>query len=280
MHAMLAERTQAGDQRLSHVVEALVDILQAFRCHGLHAHKCALDVGAPHGLEERGVLGRLHGDLREEHHVGWQFRQAVHQLEPLGAQRPQLLEPCCVALPLRHREIGQCHRIEVVIGQCDEPKAPATELHDLRDNGIHAPLSRLLAVGAPDGAERAMLGAAAHGLDGPPHVATMRQQLPPCRDEALGINASGLVDGLQRAVRHVVQHEGPYNVAIAFDDGMRAAETLRLTGIERRVNATKDDRRPSVPRERTNLVPSKRVAGVNPYSDDVARLDTADIERF
>jgi hypothetical protein len=80
--------------------------------------------------------------------------------------------------------------------------------------------------------------------------------------------------------RSGVEHEGPYNVAIAFDDSMRAAETLRLAGIKRRVNATKDDRCPAVPRERTNRVPSKRVAGVNPYSDDVARLDTADIEWF
>jgi hypothetical protein len=32
---------------------------------------------------------------------------------------------------------------------------------------------------------------------------------------------------------------GARHVAIAFDDGVRAAETLRLTGIERRVNAAK-----------------------------------------
>ena len=69
-----------------------------------------------------------------------------------------------------------------------------------------------------------MLGAAAHRLDGPPHVASVRQQLPPRRDEAFRIDASGLVDGFQRPVRRVVEHERPDHVAIASDDGMRAAE--------------------------------------------------------
>src|SRR5690606_21269000 len=101
VHAMLAERAQARDQRITHVVEALEDILQAFGCDSFHTHKRALDVGALHRIEERGVLRRLHGDLREEHHVGWQLRQAAHQLESLGPQRSQLLEPRGVALPLR-----------------------------------------------------------------------------------------------------------------------------------------------------------------------------------
>jgi hypothetical protein len=106
------------------------------------------------------------------------------------------------------------------------------------------------------------------------------QQFPPCSDEPFGIDASAVIDFVQTAVRSVVQHARPHHVAIAFDDGVRTTETLRLAGIERGVNATEDDRRPSVSRKRANLVPSKRVAGVNPYSDDVARLDTADVERF
>jgi len=69
--------------------------------------------------------------------------------------------------------VGQCHRIEVVICQCDEPTASSTELYDLIDDGIHASLSRLLAVCPPDGAERAMLWASAHRLNRAPHIPSL-----------------------------------------------------------------------------------------------------------
>jgi hypothetical protein len=60
---MLAERAQARAQRLTDFVEALVHILETFRCDSFHAHQRALDVGAPHGIEERRVLGRVLGRL-------------------------------------------------------------------------------------------------------------------------------------------------------------------------------------------------------------------------
>jgi len=66
----------------------------------------------------------------------------------------------------------------------------------------------------------------------------------------------------------------------AFDGRVSGTALVSFFREECRVNATKDDRRPSVPRERSNLVPSKRVAGVNPDADDIARLDLADVERF
>ena len=59
----------------------------------------------PHRVEERLVLGGLHRDLGEEHHVGRQLRQPRHQLESLGPQRPQLFEPRRVALAFRHRQV-------------------------------------------------------------------------------------------------------------------------------------------------------------------------------
>jgi hypothetical protein len=45
-----------------------------------------------HGVEEFGILGRLHRDLREEHHVVGQRGQAAHQIEAIGADRAQGLE--------------------------------------------------------------------------------------------------------------------------------------------------------------------------------------------
>ncbi len=38
-----------------------------------------------HRIEKLGILGRFHGDLREEHHVVRQLGQPPHQFEPLGA---------------------------------------------------------------------------------------------------------------------------------------------------------------------------------------------------
>jgi hypothetical protein len=61
--------------------------------------------------------------------------------------------------------------------------------------------------------------------------------------QAVGIDAAGFIKWVYGALHGIVEHERPHHVAIALDDGMRTAETLRLTGIERRVNAAKDDRR-------------------------------------
>ena len=41
-----------------------------------------------HRVEELRILGRLHGDLREEDHVVGQLRQPLHQLEPLVREWP------------------------------------------------------------------------------------------------------------------------------------------------------------------------------------------------
>jgi hypothetical protein len=212
--------------------------------------------------------------------VKWQLRQTVHQLKSLGAQRSKLLEPRGVALPLRHREIGQCHRIEVVIRQCDEPKASPTELHDFVDDGIHTSLARLLAVRAPHRAERAMFGAAAHGLNRAPHVASMWQQFPPRRDKSIRIHTSGLIQRLQGAVSCGGEHDRPDDITIALDHGMGSSKLVRLIGVQRRVDATKDNRRASLPGEGTDLVAAKRIAGVNPDAHDVARLHARNIERL
>ena len=45
-----------------------------------------------HRIEELRILGGLHRDLREEHGVGRQLRQPLHQREPLGANRLQPLQ--------------------------------------------------------------------------------------------------------------------------------------------------------------------------------------------
>ena len=146
-------------------------------------------------------------------------------------------------LPLRHRQVRQRDRIEVVVGQRDEPEAVTPELDDLGDDAVDAALPRLLAVGAPDRAERTVLGTPAHRLHGSPHVPALRQQVPARRHEALGIDTSALVGPLQRAVRRVIENDRPDHVAVAADDGVRAAELVGLLRIQRGVDAAEHDGR-------------------------------------
>ncbi len=234
-------------------------------------------------VQERDIFRGLHGDLCEEHHVRRQLRQALHQLESLRAQRPKLLQPRHIVLALRHREVGQGDRVEVVVGERHETEAAPSKLQNLLDDDIHATLSRRLAVGAPDRAERAMLRAAADGLDRAPHVAPLRQELPARGNEAVGIDPAGLVDPLQRTARRIVEHERPDDVAVPFDDGVCAAQIERLVGVQRGVDAAEDHDRPSGSREGANLVSAKGIAGVNADADDIAgsnRVDRKGLEGF
>ena len=137
-----------------------------------------------HRVEELGVLGRFHGDLREEHHVVGQLGEPRHQLEALGAHRLQRLVLRLVVAPRRHLQVGQRHRIEVVVGERDEAEAAAPQLDDLLDDRVARALARPLAVGLPHRAERAVLRAAADGLHRRPHVAIRRHQIPARRDAA------------------------------------------------------------------------------------------------
>ncbi len=88
----LSERAQAFDERVAGEVEALVDVLQAFRRHRFDADQRAADARVAHRIEKRGIFRRFHRDLREEHHVVGQLREARHQLEPLRAERFQLVQ--------------------------------------------------------------------------------------------------------------------------------------------------------------------------------------------
>ena len=76
----------------------------------------------------------------------------------------------------------------------------------------------------------------------------------------------------------VRQRLRPHDVAVAADHGVRAAEIVRFVGIERRVNAPEDDMSARRARESSQLVSAKRVAGVNPDPDDVARLNARRID--
>src|SRR5262249_37710268 len=91
-------------------------------------------------------------------------------------------------------EVGQRHRVEVVVGERDEAEFETTQFDDLADHAIDTTLPRLLAVGSPHRAERTVLRAAANRLDGGPHVAGARQQVPSRRDELIATDPAALVN--------------------------------------------------------------------------------------
>ena len=134
--AVRAELAQAGDQRVTSLVETLVDVLQAFRRDGFDTDERALDVRFPHRVEELGILGRFHGDLREEHGVAWKLRQRRHELEPFGADTAQPIELARILAPRRHAQVLERHRIEVVVGEGDEAEAAPAQIDDLFDNAL------------------------------------------------------------------------------------------------------------------------------------------------
>ena len=68
-----------------------------------------------------------------------------------------------------------------------------------------------------------MLGAAADGLHGSPHVAVFRQQIPARRFELVRLDSSAFVYLLSRADGMIPERLSPGHVSIPSDDGVRAA---------------------------------------------------------
>ena len=145
-----------------------------------------------------------------------------------SAEPLQLLQPRHVALPLGHRQVGQGHRIEVIVREGDKAEATTAQFRNFCHDVVDGALPRLLSIRPPHRAERTMLRTAADRLHRPPHVTSIRQQVPPRWHEAIGIDASALVDPLQRAVDRVLEHDRPDDIAIAADDGVCAPELMRL----------------------------------------------------
>ncbi len=97
---------------------------------------------------------------------------------------------CCA----RQAKVGKGDGIEVVVGEGDEAEAAAAQVDDLVDDALEGALAGLLAVGAPDAAEGAVLGTAADGLHGGPHVFVGRHQVPAGGEEFGAGDAAAFVD--------------------------------------------------------------------------------------
>ena len=194
--------------------------------------------------------------------------------------RFELLEAVRILTASGHAEIVERHGIEVVVGQRDEAEPHAAQLDDLFEHCLDAALARLLAVGAPDRAERAVLGTPPHRLDGSPGIAFPGQQIPARLRERRRADPAGLVDPLRGAGRAIRQHPAPNYVAVAPDDGVGSALSVRLLRVQRRVNAAIDHPRAACARLPAERIPDQGVAGVHADPDDVARLQPGGIEPF
>ena len=280
VNAVLLKGPEALDEGLSRVVEVLVDVLQPFRRHRLHADERPLDAGAMHGAQELGILRSFHRDLREEHHVGGQFGELVHQGEPLGALGLERLETRGVVTPLGHAQIFQRDRIEIVVGKGDEPEAAPAQLDDLLDDAVRSALARLLAIGAPDRAERAVFRAAANGLHRTPHVATRLHEIPAGRTEFLRVDAPAFVHRLQRPAKAIGEGLRPGALAVSLDHGVRTAQSECLVRVKRRVDPAVNHECAGLARQLPHLVSAQGVAGMDADAHHVTGLDLARCHRF
>src|SRR5205085_4511700 len=122
----------------------------------------------------------------------------------------------------------------------DEPEPESPQLDDLLNDVIDASLARLLSVGPPHGTERAMLRAAAHGLDRRPHVAVFRKQIPTRRNEILAADATTLVDSGGTTSKAVAHDLRPDQIAIAAHHRICPAEIRGLGRQQRRANPPED----------------------------------------
>ena len=180
------------------------DCLEAFGSDGFDADEGAFDVGFAHGVEVLAVFAGLHGDLGEEDHVFGELGQFGHEEEAFGADGGELFEFGEVVLFAREAEVGEADRVEVVVGEGDEAEADLAEVDDLVDDGLEGALPGLLAIGAPDTAEGAVLRAAANGLDRSPHVLVASQEGPTSGEEFGAGDTAAIVDFSGAPVRQSV----------------------------------------------------------------------------
>ena len=134
---MAPEFAQTIHERVTGEIEPLVDVLEALGRDRLDADQRAANVRAPHRLQEFLILGGFHRDLRVENQVVGQRGQPLHQVEPLLADRLELVKARVIGAPPRRREIALADRIEVVVGERDEPEAQPAQVDDLVDDRVH-----------------------------------------------------------------------------------------------------------------------------------------------
>ena len=128
----------------------------------------------------------------------------------------------------RKAEIGEGDGIEVVVGQGDEAKTEAAQSDDFVDDVLEFALARFLTVRAPDAAKRAVLGTAANGLYGGPHIFCRIHEVPARGEEFTAFDAAAFVDFFGSSGDASGDNFGPGEIAVAFDYGVGLAALERF----------------------------------------------------
>jgi len=82
-----------------------------------------------------------------------QLGELCHQLKTFGPDHSELFEFGGIVLLPGQSQIGQRHRIGIVIGQGDKSEADLPQIDDLVDHTLKLPLPGLLPMGSPDAAK-------------------------------------------------------------------------------------------------------------------------------
>ncbi len=154
------------------------------------------------------------------------------------------------------------------------------QLHHFLNHDVHRTLTRALPIRSPYRTEGTVFGAASHGLHRRPHIAILRQQIPPRGLEILRFHAAAFIDLPRRITATIFQRLRPDQIAVALDDGMRVPQLQGFLRIERRVNPAKNYKCASLPRHPADRVTAQRVSCVNSDSNCIAGLDPSRIQAF
>ena len=134
-------------------------------------------------------------------------------------------------------------------------------------------LPGLLPIGAPDAAEGAVLGAAANGLHGGPHIFLGIHEVPARGEEFAAFDAAAFVDFFGLAGEAIGDDLAPGKIAVALDDGVGFAAFERFFGKQGGVNAAVDDPGAAAARHAADGISAQGIAGVHADADDVAGLN-------
>jgi len=151
-------------------------------------------------------------------------------------------------------QVGQRHRIEVVIGQGNKSKTDPPQINDFVDHALILALPGLLPIGPPNAAKRAMLRASANGLHRGPHILIRLHQVPSRGQKLAAFNPTALIDPAWLA-REAIGHDlAPRNIAISLHHGVSITAYQGLFRKQRSVNPTIDHPRAALARHSANLI--------------------------
>ena len=170
-------------------------------------------------------------------------------------------------------QIGERHRIEVIVGQGDKAKAEPPQSYDLVDHALKLPLPGLLPIRSPYAAKGTVLGAAANSLHGGPHVLLGIHQIPARGQKLLASNSSAFVDPLRLPRQAIDDDFAPGDVPVSLHHRMAFPTFQSLFGEERGVNAAIDYPRSAAARHLANLVAAQGIARMHADAHDVSRLN-------